>query len=187
VERPIPHPPNSLIALLRATDDARALLRRAQALLAVAAVVVAVAVGVLAAASRAAAAPARPDTTRAELLGPARAAEVAVAGALVPVAAQWTGPRGEPHSGTVRAPAGLPAGAAVTVALDGSGAVVEPPPAVAGPTATGLVAGFGTLAACWGLLAVGGGIWRARLTARDQRALGREWARVEPVWSRRRV
>ncbi|WP_214407931.1 hypothetical protein [Pseudonocardia lacus] len=117
-----PRPPNSSAALLRATDHARVLLRRAQVLLAVFAVLVAVAIGLLAAASRAAAPPAH------------------------------------------------------------LGAVVEPP-----PTAAGLVAGIGTLAVCWGLLALAGAIWRARLAAHDRRALAREWARVEPVWSHRRV
>jgi hypothetical protein len=175
------------VSLLHATDAAHALLRRAQVLLAGAAVVIAAVVGVLAGASRAHPSPPGAGTTQAELLEPARAADVAVAGAPVPVAARWTGPHGEPHSGTVHVPAGLPAGAAVTIALDDGGAVVGTPPAVAGPAGTGLVAGIGTLAACWGLLAVAGGIWRARLTARDRRTLAREWARVEPVWSGRRV
>ncbi|MCO1656914.1 Rv1733c family protein [Pseudonocardia humida] len=173
--------------LLRATDHARALLRRAQLALAVLAVLIAVPVGVLAGASRADAPAPHHDTARAELLEPALPAEAAVAGDLVPVEAHWLGPRGELHWGTLRAPAGLPAGASVTVALDDSGAIVPPPPPVAGPTATGLAAGLGTLAICWSVLALAGAIWRARLAARDNRALTREWARVEPVWSRRRV
>ncbi len=37
------------------------------------------------------------------------------------------------------------------------------------------------------VLALTGAIWRSRLAARDDRRLVREWARVEPVWSRRRV
>lgn len=184
-----PRTPNSPASLLQATDHARALLRRAQILLAVLAVLVAVAVGVLAAASRGAAAtPHHPETVQAELLEAARPAESTVAGVLVPVAAQWIDPRGQPYSGTVLAPAGLPSGATVTVVLDGGGGtVMEPPRPVAGPAATGLLAGAGTLGACWGLLALAGGVWRTRLTARDNRVLAREWARVEPVWSRRRV
>lgn len=182
-----PRPPNSSAVLLRATDHARALLRRAQFLLAVLAVLVAVAIGLLAGASRPSGTAPQPGTVRAELLEPAHGAEVAVAGATVPVAARWTDPSGEVRTGTVTAPAGLPAGAEVDVALDRGGAVVAPPPAVAGPIATGLVAGTGTLVACWVLLAVAGGVWRSRLAARDRRDLAREWARVEPVWSRRRV
>jgi hypothetical protein len=187
VEGLTPRPPNSPVALLRATDHARVLLRRAELLLALLAVLIAVPVGVLAATARAAAPEPGPATARAELLEPAHSPEVAVTGALVPVAAQWIDPRGELRSGTVRAPAGLPAGASVAVALDGSGALAEPSPPIAGPAATGLAAGAGVLVICWTVLALAGAIWRSRLAARDDRRLAREWARVEPVWSRRRV
>jgi len=186
VEGPTPRPPNRSALLLRAIDRDRALLRRAQLALAALAVLIAVPIGVLAGASRAAATP-EITTTLAELLHAAAPAEAAVAGELVPVTARWSGPDGEPRRGTLHAPAGLPAGAAVPVALDGDGAVVEPPAPVAGPVATGVVAATATLVVCWSALAVAGAVWRARLTARAQRGLAREWARVEPIWSERRA
>jgi hypothetical protein len=55
------------------------------------------------------------------------------------------------------------------------------------PVATGVIAGLGTLAACWSLLGLAGALWRSRLAARDARETAREWARVEPFWSRRTI
>jgi hypothetical protein len=54
------------------------------------------------------------------------------------------------------------------------------------PLVRGLLAGLGTLGACWGLLAGAGAVLRARLDARDARTWDGEWARVEPVWTGRR-
>ena len=59
------------------------------------------------------------------------------------------------------------------------------PAASADPLLTGVLAGLTTLFACWGLLAVAGSVWRARLAARDRRDWAADWARVEPSWSGR--
>ncbi len=59
--------------------------------------------------------------------------------------------------------------------------------APAAPLATGLTVCAGTVAACWALLRLAGSVWRRRLADRDSQDWGREWALVEPVWSRRTV
>jgi hypothetical protein len=59
--------------------------------------------------------------------------------------------------------------------------------APAAPLATGLTVCAGTVAVCWALLGLAGAVCRRRLADRDSRDWGREWALVEPVWSRRTV
>lgn len=53
------------------------------------------------------------------------------------------------------------------------------------PVASGLLAGLTTLLVCWGVLAVVGWVWRARLAALDRLDWTTGWARVEPRWSGR--
>ena len=59
------------------------------------------------------------------------------------------------------------------------------PAATADPLVTGALAGLTTLFACWTVLAVACGVWRARLAARDRLDWAADWARVEPRWSGR--
>jgi hypothetical protein len=152
-------------ALARSTDHARMLLNRAQLVLAALAVALAVPVGLVV------------GLTHQEPAGPAstvlleRPAVVAPAPSATPIASLW-------------------AGAAMVREATATVPVVSSPFSAtstrdAGPAAAGLAAGIVTVVICWTLLLVACGIWRSRLAAADARAWAGEWARIEPVWSRR--
>lgn len=102
----------------------------------------------------------------------------------VPVA--WTAADGVERTGELMLRAPLPAGTAVSAWLDGEGRLSAGPPqrtseAVAFGVGVGLTAG----GLAWAVLTL---LWSAvcrRTTARNAAAWAREWARVEPVWSRR--
>ena len=99
------------------------------------------------------------------------------------VLARWQPPGGPPRSGQVLAPAGTPAGSAVSIWIDASGAVAGPPPdhrdivgnATIAAMVTGLVAsllllGLNTLA-------------RRVLDRRRLNAWDAEWGTTGPRWS----
>jgi hypothetical protein len=102
----------------------------------------------------------------------------------VPVS--WTADDGSEQIGelAVRAPA--QAGTAVPAWLDGEGQLTTTPPQhTVEAVAFGVGAGMAVAALAWALLAL---VWSGvcRVTAaHNDAAWEREWARVEPVWSRR--
>ena len=102
------------------------------------------------------------------------------------VLARWQPPGQPPRSGQVLAPVGAPAGSAVTIWIDASGAVTSPPPdhrdiaddvtiaaVVAGLVASLLLLGSNALARR--------GLDRRRLNAWDA-----EWRATGPLWTGRR-
>lgn len=105
---------------------------------------------------------------------------------VVRVDAHWAAPDGTAHTGRVPAAAGAPAGSVVTVWIDGDGRVTTPPVDEAGAVVIGGVTAGGLLVAGGALLAL---CWTAVrfVTGRcNARRWEREWARVEPEWSRNR-
>ncbi|WP_406196149.1 hypothetical protein OH807_09095 [Kitasatospora sp. NBC_01560] len=99
--------------------------------------------------------------------------------------ADWTGPDGQPHTGTIDVPRTTPARATVTLWVDRAGTPVDPP---ADPT------GLAVDAVCAGLFGVvtftaaAGGALALRLRTLDRRAghaWARDWARHEPHWTGR--
>jgi hypothetical protein len=99
------------------------------------------------------------------------------------VLARWQPPGGPPRSGQVLAPPGTPAGSAVTIWINASGAVASPPPAhreilgdatmaavVTGLVASLLLLGLNTLA-------------RRVLDHRRLNAWDAEWRATGPRWS----
>jgi hypothetical protein len=101
----------------------------------------------------------------------------------VPVS--WTSADGTEQTGELAVRSPLAAGAAVTAWLDREGRLTLAPPQHASEAvAFGLGATLTAGAAAWALLFA---VWSAvrRATAvRNDAAWTREWARVEPVWSR---
>lgn len=104
----------------------------------------------------------------------------------VPVRARWTTVTGVPRIGQLMAPAGSPQGTTVTVWMDSSGALVNPPlqpGQVAGRADladAGAVAGIGILYLC------GAVIIRLVLNRRRMAAWDADWAFTEPMWNRQR-
>ena len=83
----------------------------------------------------------------------------------------------------VRAP--LPAGTAVTAWLDRDGRLTPTPPQHASEAlAFGLGAALTIGAGAWALLTALWSAARRATAARNDAGWAREWARVEPVWSR---
>jgi hypothetical protein len=97
----------------------------------------------------------------------------------------WTSTDGTEQTGELAVRSPLTAGAAVTAWLDREGRLtLTPPQHPSEAVAFGLGATLTAGAVAWALLAA---IWSAvrRATAvRNDAAWTREWARVEPVWSR---
>jgi hypothetical protein len=102
------------------------------------------------------------------------------------VPAVWTDADGAEHTVELLMPAPLPAGTEVTTWVDRQGQVVTPPseqPAEA--VALGVGAALAVVASTWALLAA---VWtrvRRATARRNAAAWAREWALVEPEWSRR--
>lgn len=104
--------------------------------------------------------------------------------ARVPVA--WTGVDGVEHTGELALRAPLRVGATVGVWLDPDGRLVAAPPAhPAEAVVFGVGAGLTAVALAWALLNAVWSAVRRGTTARVDAAWTREWALVEPVWSRR--
>ena len=98
------------------------------------------------------------------------------------VPARWRLPDGTSATGSVKADNGLQAGAQVTVWLDESGRVTEPPLSRTDYVGAGvLVAVLGWLSVV-GLLALACWALHHALDRRRYRAWDSEWARVEPDW-----
>ena len=101
----------------------------------------------------------------------------------VPVS--WTAADGVEQTGELGLRAPLAAGDEVTAWLDRDGRLSATPPQHASEAvAVGVGAGLTTAAMAWALLS---GMWsgvRRATAARNDAAWAREWARVEPVWSR---
>jgi len=146
--------------LLRTTDYARLLLRRAQLALALLAVPVAMTVGVV--------------VTGMAQPGPAATVSATAVDALHTTYDALS--RIELRPGSLGAPA-----RADEIARDLTTSAVDQ------PTVNGLLAGLSTLGCCWTLLGATGAIWRRRLDDRDLRDWAAGWARVEPRWSGRTV
>ncbi|HVL85149.1 MAG TPA: hypothetical protein VM367_12805 [Pseudonocardia sp.] len=182
------HPRPDGPSLLRPTDRARQVIRRAEILLGAVAVLLAVLVGSAVHASEL-------ERARAgSALGPVPAvlleaspfpAQAHVMGAPVPVAARWTAPDGTPRTGRLWAEPGLPAGATVPVWVDGHGLRADAPLSPAMARLGGWLAGIGTAVGC-GILLLGlAGLARRVLDVADDRRWSAEWARIEPRWSGR--
>ncbi|MBE1579933.1 hypothetical protein ACFORH_36430 [Amycolatopsis roodepoortensis] len=93
------------------------------------------------------------------------------------VAARWALPDGDFQEARVAADLGASAGDAVTVWLDESGAVVEPPVMPLDATSAGIGVGVGVWLAAVTLLAAGYVLARCLLNRARWAAWGREWER----------
>jgi hypothetical protein len=116
---------------------------------------------------------------------PAPAATQRFPSPLPRVPVSWTASDGVEQTGELGLRAPLSAGDEVTAWLDRDGRLSAAPPQHASEAmAVGVGAGLTTAAMAWALLS---GMWsgvRRATTARNDAAWAREWARVEPVWSR---
>lgn len=103
-----------------------------------------------------------------------------------PVAARWEAPDGTTHHGNIPAQAGSVVGTTVDIWTDRSAAPAEAPLSSTGAVVTGiLVTVFMTL--FWGLLLAGVLKFCARtFDHRRSAEWDRDWARVAPLWCRRR-
>lgn len=103
-----------------------------------------------------------------------------------PVPVSWSAGDGVERIGELALRSPLPAGAEVTAWADPEGRLSATPPEHASEAvAFGVGAGLTTVAGVWAALTL---LWAAlrRVTAaRNAAAWEREWAGVEPVWSRR--
>jgi hypothetical protein len=101
----------------------------------------------------------------------------------VPVS--WTSPDGTEQTGELAVRSPLPAGAAITAWLDREGRLAPAPPQHSSEAvAFGVGAALTAAAVAWALLSAVWSAVRRTVTARNDAAWTREWARVEPVWSR---
>ena len=116
---------------------------------------------------------------------PAPAATQRFPSPLPRVPVSWTAADGVEQTGELGLRAPLSAGDEVTAWLDRDGRLSATPPQHASEAvAIGVGAGLTTAAMAWALLS---GMWsgvRRATAARNDAAWAREWARVEPVWSR---
>jgi len=100
-----------------------------------------------------------------------------------PVEARWTAPDGSHRTGEISASPGLQAGDAVSIWLDRSGAVTDPPVNATGAAGRVVVLAVGGWLACGvALMSV---FWtvRWRLDRDRQKAWAAEWERVGPSWT----
>ncbi|MGE3288523.1 MAG: hypothetical protein AB7J32_20830 [Pseudonocardia sp.] len=116
------------------------------------------------------------DVPLAVMPGPAVAA--------VPARAAWVGPDG-PHTGEITVAGQLQAGSAYPIWVDRSGRPAPAPPSTVDAVAAGFAIAMSVLVGVWSVL---GGLWwavRAWTLRLACAAWEREWAAVEPRWSRR--
>ena len=143
--------------LMRSTDHARLLLRKAQLGLAFLAVPVAVTIGVIAA-----------DPAGFTLAAPVAHAALE-----------------QPESGTADIGPIEPGSISALARTEDVAERVLAEPDPPNRPINGLTAGLCTLAGCWALLGGAAAIWRRRLAGRDLDDWAAGWARVEPSWSDR--
>jgi len=132
--------------------------------------------------ARAAAESAERTRTGAVLLEPAPATPSGTAVTTVP--ARWTASDGRTGEARVAVRSGTPAGAVVAVWVDRSGSVVAPPSTRLDAVLSGVVSGLLVLAVGGLALAAAWAGVRTWAGTRNAAAWERDWARVEPVWSR---
>jgi hypothetical protein len=98
----------------------------------------------------------------------------------------WTTDGGTPQTGLLTVRGVHPAGTTVAAWADPQGRLTTAPPS-RGPEAAafGLAAALAAGAAVWGVLLLLWSAVRRSTSARNEAAWAREWARVEPLWSRR--
>ena len=128
--------------------------------------------------------------TTAVLTAPAPAMVFTASGVPVlgttPVAAQWAAPDGSTHHGNVPAQAGAVVGTTVDVWTDRSGALAGAPLTSSGAVITGILVTL-AMTLFWGLLLAA--VLRFCANTFDRRRSAqwdRDWARVAPLWFRRR-
>jgi hypothetical protein len=124
---------------------------------------------------------------QAVLLEPSAPIALADGGYLGPVdvPAQWTGLDGEPRTRTVPLWQPEPSGAEVTLWMDHSGAVVDPPTTVEQAMVDGFLMGFWRLVGGVAVLALGWVLVRRVTGLANARRWARDWAAVEPLWRSR--
>ncbi|MER7572621.1 hypothetical protein [Streptomyces sp. NPDC126514] len=101
------------------------------------------------------------------------------------VTVRWTGPDGTPRTDTALVPAGTHPGERVDVWLDSAGRSVPPPTTEATVWQHTVTIGVCATAAAAGLALLGHALFRRASLARRLTEWEREWARIEPQWSRR--
>jgi hypothetical protein len=106
---------------------------------------------------------------------------------LVTVPARYVDRRGVEHVAPVTVRQELPAGARVPVSVDAEGRVASPPMSASRALATALAVGVAVAAALAVLLLLAWFALRGVLGRLNAAAWAREWARVEPHWTRRAV
>jgi hypothetical protein len=98
--------------------------------------------------------------------------------------AEWSGPDGTDHRGTVTVPAGAEAGSTVPVWIDGDGDRTPPPMRADDVTSRAIGQGLGVFVGL-SVLACGAQIVVRTLLDRSRsRRWGAEWASVGPMWTR---
>jgi hypothetical protein len=103
----------------------------------------------------------------------------------VTVIAEWTGPDGRLHSGSVEAAGGARSGDQQSIWIDKAGGLVDP------PIVTGFAAVLMVVATVAAWLAWGALLWvwwltvRWRLNKRRANDWDQQWETIEPVWSGR--
>ncbi|MFK4148724.1 hypothetical protein [Streptomyces sp. NPDC004065] len=105
--------------------------------------------------------------------------------ALVWGTVRWTEPDGSTHTGRARVPATAPAGAPVTVWVNGRGALTAPPASPADTAFQSVLGGLWAGTAAVGLVVGGAKLARSQL---DRRRFGQwddEWARFDSRWGRK--
>jgi hypothetical protein len=152
-------------ALMRPTDHARLLIRKAQLALAGLAVPVALLVGVIAT---------DPETVQ---LAAVTGVEMA------PLAERYASEQPASAPGALARAEEI----ATRIAAAPSGSTASAAERRQAGLTAGLTVGLGTLLVCWTLLIALGALWRRRLAARDLRDWATGWAQVEPYWSNRTV
>ena len=101
----------------------------------------------------------------------------------VPVS--WMAADGTEQTGELVVHAPMTAGSAVTAWLDREGRLASTPPRHAmEAVAFGVGAALTVVAVAWALLSAAWSAVRRATATRNDAAWTREWARVEPVWSR---
>jgi hypothetical protein len=102
-----------------------------------------------------------------------------------PVPVSWTSADGTEQTGELAVSSPLTAGTAVMAWLDREGRLTPTPPQHSSEAvAFGVGAALTAAALAWALLAAAWSAVRRVTAGRNDAAWTREWARVEPVWSR---
>ena len=176
----------------RATDRARARLRRTVATLVALVLLLALPIGLLAhnwersrsedAADRLSpvtAAVLQPDAAPAALLDPADTAMTA--SRLV----RYSAPDGSVHTTTLPVAIGSPDETTMQLWVDRRGAVGEPPSSPNVARNVGIVLAIAWTVMAWTVIALVAITFRTRIDETDSEQWDREWARGEPLWSGR--